>query len=66
MKNLFITCICALLALPAGAATRRIAGGDDLGRAVRTLKDNDTLVVAAGSYVVEGHATREAKHGHRG
>ncbi|WP_462354437.1 hypothetical protein [Alistipes timonensis] len=54
MKNLFITCICALLALPAGAATRRIAGGDDLGRAVRTLKDNDTLVVAAGSYVVEG------------
>ena len=54
MKNLLITCICALLAFPAGAATRRVAAGDDLGRAIRTLKDNDTLVVAAGSYAVEG------------
>ena len=54
MKNLLITCICALLAFPAGAATRRVAAGDDLGRAIRTLKDNDTLVIAAGSYAVEG------------
>lgn len=54
MKNLLITCICALLAFPAGASTRRVAAGDDLGRAIRTLKDNDTLVIAAGSYAVEG------------
>ena len=54
MKNLLITCICALLAFPAGAATRHVAAGDDLGRAIRTLKDNDKLVIAAGSYAVEG------------
>ena len=53
MKNLLVTCICALLAFPAGAATRHVAAGDDLGRAIRTLKDNDTLVVAAGSYTIE-------------
>ena len=54
MKNLLVTCICALLAFPAGAAIRHIAAGDDLGRAIRTLRDNDTLVVAAGSYTIEG------------
>lgn len=31
-----------------------VAAGDDLRRAIRTLKDNDTLVIAAGSYAVEG------------
>lgn len=54
MKKLSVSCICALLAFTAGAATRHIAAGDDLGRAVRTLRDNDTLVVAAGNYVIEG------------
>ena len=40
--------------VPRRSRHRHVAAGDDLGRAIRTLKDNDTLVIAAGSYAVEG------------
>lgn len=54
MKKLFVYCVCSLLCLSAGAAVKRVSGADDLRRAIRTLGEGDTLVLAAGRYAVEG------------